>query len=66
MNAGIYCLTPFNAYSQVFVSLIFSCVVLLLVDLCLFFGFSSFSDPRDGTPTAPLPDIIRNPTLEQV
>ena len=30
---------------QVVISTLFSCVVLLLVDVCLFFGFKSFSDP---------------------
>lgn len=34
--------------SKVVVSVLFSCIVLLLVDICLFFGFSSFSDPNDG------------------
>ena len=62
----IYDLTPFNAESQVFVSLIFSCVVLLLVDLCLFFGFSSFSDPRDGTTTAQLPGIHPVPVRQAI
>lgn len=34
--------------SKVVISTLFSCVVLLLVDVCLFFGFKSFSDPYDG------------------
>ena len=51
---------------QVVVSLFFSCFLLLLIDVCLFYGFRSFSDPNDGIPSFYVCTICNSDHFQQV